>query len=101
MKPIVSAILNRLAILLFVGAVANAAALPAHSAEPSVWVSTNDPTHGGAEDFWQLFDPNAPWQAARRHVAVFSIDQNLVTNGPPDKLRKLFGYVAGGIHASR
>ena len=66
---------------------------PAHAAEPSVWVSTNDPTHGGAGDFWQMFQPNAPWQSARRHVAVFSIDQNLVTNGPPDKLRTFYAYL--------
>jgi len=90
-KPIVSAILNCLAILLFVSAVTNTAALPARSAKPSVWESSNDPTHSGAADFWQLFEPNAP-PSARRHVAVFSIDQNLVTNGPPDKLRKFFAY---------
>jgi len=36
-----------------------------------------------------LFEPNVP-PSARRHVAVFSIDQNPVTNGPPDKLRKFF-----------
>lgn len=93
MKFIVSKILSRLGVLLFVGATASAAALPAQSAEPSVWISTNDPTHGGAADFWQLFEPNAPWQSAKRHVAVFSIDQNLVTNGPPDKLRTFFAYL--------
>jgi hypothetical protein len=93
MKLIIPRILRRLGILLFVGAVANAVALPANSAEPAVWVSTNDPTHGGADDFWQLFEPNAPWQSAKGHVAVFSIDQNLVTNGPPDKLRKFYAYL--------
>src|SRR5258708_28580609 len=93
MKLIVSGILSRLGILLLAGAAAGAVALPANSAEPSVGISTNDPTHGGADDFWQMFEPNAPWQIAKRHVAVFGIDQNLVTNGPPDKLRKLYAYL--------
>lgn len=93
MKRIVSGVLRRIGLLLLIGATVHAAAPPAHSAEPSVWISSNDPTHGGAGDFWQLFEPNAPWQSARRHVAVFSIDQNLVTNGPPDKLRKFFAYL--------
>jgi hypothetical protein len=61
-----------------------------HAAEPAVWMSTNDPTHGGAADFWQMFEPNARWQAARKHVVVFGIDQNLVTNGPENELRKLY-----------
>jgi len=59
-------------------------AWPARAAEPQVWISSNDPTNGGAADFWQMFAPNAPWQLAKQHVAVFSIDQNLVTNGPAD-----------------
>jgi hypothetical protein len=90
---LVSRILGRLGVLLLAAAAANSAALPANSAEPSVWISTNDPTHGGADDFWQLLEPDAPWQSAKRHVAVFSIDQNLVTNGPPDKLRKFYAYL--------
>jgi hypothetical protein len=93
MKRVVPGILSRLGILLLVGFTANSVALPANSAEPVVWISSNDPTHGGAEDFWQLFEPGAPWQSAKRHVTVFSIDQNLVTNGPPDKLRKLYAYL--------
>ena len=66
---------------------------PAHTAEPQVWISSNDPTRGGAADFWQMFAPNAPWQSAKRHVAVFGIDQNLVTNGPADKLRQFYAYL--------
>jgi hypothetical protein len=93
LKLVIPGIVGRLGILLLVGAAISAAAPPANSAEPSVWISTNDPTHGGADDFWQLFEPNAPWQIAERHVAVFSIDQNLVTNGPPDKLRKFYAYL--------
>ncbi len=69
------------------------AAWPAHAAEPQVWISSNDPTHGGAADFWQMFAPNAPWQSAKRHVAVFSIDQNLVTNGPANELRQFYAYL--------
>jgi hypothetical protein len=68
-------------------------AWPAHAADPQVWISSNDPTHGGAADFWQMFAPNAPWQSAKRHVVVFSIDQNLVTNGPADKLRQFYAYL--------
>jgi hypothetical protein len=49
------------------------AASPAHAAEPQVWISSNDPTHGGAADFWQMFAADAPWQSAKRHVAVFGI----------------------------
>ncbi|MBV8635707.1 MAG: hypothetical protein JO002_14530, partial [Burkholderiaceae bacterium] len=60
---------------------------------PSVWLSPNDPTHGGAEDFWDMLKPDAPWQNAKRHVNVFEISQNLVTNGPPDKLRQLYAYL--------
>jgi hypothetical protein len=69
------------------------AAWPARAAEPKAWISSNDPTHGGAADFWQMFAPNAPWQSAKQHVAVFSIDQNLVTNGPPDKLREFYAFL--------
>jgi hypothetical protein len=82
-----------LALSLLVCASALLEALPADAAEPAVWVSTNDPTHGGAGDFWQLFEPGAPWQSAKRHVAVFRIDQNLVTNGPPDKLRQFYAFL--------
>jgi hypothetical protein len=49
MKLIIAGIVGRLGSLLLAGAAANAATLPANSAEPSVWVSTNDPTHGGAD----------------------------------------------------
>ncbi|SFH64278.1 hypothetical protein [Bradyrhizobium sp. Gha] len=66
---------------------------PARAAEPQVWISSNDPTYGGAADFWQMFVPDAPWQSAKQHVAVFSIDQNLVTNGPPDKLRQFYAFL--------
>ncbi|TYL98020.1 hypothetical protein FXB40_05925 [Bradyrhizobium rifense] len=66
---------------------------PARAAEPQAWISSNDPTHGGAADFWEMFAPNAPWQSAKQHVAVFSIDQNLVTNGPPDKLRQFYAFL--------
>lgn len=65
----------------------------ANPLDPPTWISTNDPTHGGAEDFWDMFETDAPWPIARSHVAVFGIDQNLVTNGPPDKLRRLFAYL--------
>lgn len=81
---------GRLAALLLTGIAAHVVWLPARAAEPGVWMSTNDPTHGGASDFWQMFEPNAPWQSAKRRVAVFGIDQNLVSNGPPDKLRQFF-----------
>jgi hypothetical protein len=82
-----------LALSLLVCASSLLGAMPADAAGPAVWVSTNDPTHGGAGDFWQLFEPGAPWQSAKRHVAVFSIDQNLVTNGPPDKLRQFYAFL--------
>src|SRR4029077_18631778 len=82
-----------LALFLLVCASSLLRAMPADAAEPAVWGSTNDPTHGGAGDFWQLFEPGAPWQSAKRHVAVFSIDQNLVTNGPPDKLRQFYAFL--------
>jgi hypothetical protein len=81
-------LLSVLAVTTLVGGAINLAAAPAAATEPTVWVSTNAPTHGGASDFWQLFEPGAPWQSAKRHVGVF--DQNLVTNGPPEKLRKVF-----------
>ncbi|MBV8651793.1 MAG: hypothetical protein JO255_10030, partial [Alphaproteobacteria bacterium] len=81
---------RHLATLVLLAALTGMAAPPANSAEPAVWISTNDPTHGGADDFWQLFEPNAPWPMAKGHVAVFGIDQNLVTNGPPDKLRRFY-----------
>ena len=84
MKP-----LRRLLAIALAFASAPACAAPPADA-PTAWVSTNDPTHGGASDFWQMFEPGAPWPMAKRHVAVFEIDQNLVTNGPPDKLRRLF-----------
>lgn len=84
---------RRLALVLLAAAALGAAVAPVRADEPVVWMSTNDPTHGGAGDFWQLFEPNAPWPAARRHVAVFSIDQNLVTNGPPDKLRRFYALL--------
>lgn len=63
------------------------------NAQQSVWFSPNDPTHGGAEDFWDLLKPDAPWQKAKSHLAVFGIAQNLVTNGPPDKLRAFFAFL--------
>jgi hypothetical protein len=81
--------LRRFAALVVIAMTAHGASA-AGAAEPAVWMSTNDPTHGGAGDFWQMFEPNAPWQSAKRRVAVFGIDQNLVTNGPPDKLRAFF-----------
>ncbi len=59
----------------------------------SVWLAPNDPTHGGAEDFWDMFKADAPWENAKSHVTVLEISQNLVTNGPPDKLRSLFAYL--------
>lgn len=62
-------------------------------AEQSVWISPNDPTHGGAEDFWDLLKADAPWQKAKGRVNVFEISQNLVTNGPPDKLRELYAFL--------
>ncbi len=76
-------------------------AWPARAAEPQVWISSNDPTNGGAADFWQMFAPNAPWQLAKQHVAVFSIDQNLVTNGPADKLRQFYAYLKENRHRTR
>jgi hypothetical protein len=85
--------INGLVGLLLVNAACCFAIMPAASAEPAVWFSTNDPTHGGAVDFWQMFEPGAPWQSAKRHVTVFNIDKNLVTNGPPDKLRKFYAYL--------
>ena len=81
------------ALLLVLGIAVGAAAAPANSTDPPVWIGTNDPTRGGAPDFWQLFEPNAPWPIAKSHVAVFGIDQNLVSNGPPDKLRRFFAQL--------
>jgi hypothetical protein len=90
MKPVVARATRCFAALVIYHTLASVLAWPAQAAEPAVWMSTNDPTHGGAADFWQMFEPNAPWPAARKRVAVFGIDQNLVTNGPEDKLRKFY-----------
>src|SRR5579871_2573487 len=60
---------------------------------PEVWLSTNDPTYGGAKDFWSMFQPGADWASAKSHVRVVSIAQNLVTNGPPDKLKSFYAYL--------
>jgi hypothetical protein len=60
---------------------------------PIVWLCPNDPTHGGAKDFWAMLQPDAPWQKAKGHVKVFEIAQNLVTNGPPEQLRQLYSYL--------
>jgi len=57
------------------------------------WISSNDPTHGGAPDFWSMFEPGAPWARAMAHVEGISIAQNLVTNGPPDKLRSFYAFL--------
>ena len=65
----------------------------AQPATPEVWISPNDPTHGGATDFWNMLEPDAPWKSAKGRVKVFSIAQNLVTNGPPDRLRALFAFL--------
>lgn len=62
-------------------------------AEPEVWLSPNDPTHGGAADFWSMFQPEAAWTAARSRVRVVSIAQNLVTNGPADQLKIFYAFL--------
>lgn len=60
---------------------------------PEVWISPNDPTHGGATDFWAMFQPGADWAQAEHHVSVVEIAQNLVTNGPPDKLKAFYAFL--------
>ena len=65
----------------------------AQSARSEVWIGPNDPTHGGAPDFWDMLRPDAPWQRARSRIDVFEIQQNLVTNGPPEQLRTLYAYL--------
>jgi hypothetical protein len=60
---------------------------------PEVWLSPNDPTHGGASDFWDMFQPGADWAVTQSHVQVVEIAQNLVTNGPPDKLRAFYAFL--------
>jgi hypothetical protein len=42
---------------------------PAVNAE-DVWISPNDPTHGGAADFWAMFQPGADWARAEHHIGV-------------------------------
>lgn len=59
-------------------------------ADKEVWISPNDPTHGGATDFWDMFQPGADWAQAEHHVRVVGIAQNLVTNGPADKLKVFY-----------
>ena len=79
-----------------VGVALAAATLPMPSigqAGPQVWLSPNDPTHGGAVDFWSMFQPGANWSVAKNHVQVISIAQNLVTNGPSDRLKVFFSYL--------
>ena len=66
--------------------------IPCFAQDDDVWLSANDPTHGGAADFWDMFRPGADWTAARSHVRVVSIAQNLVTNGPPDQLRMFYAF---------
>ena len=62
-------------------------------ADEEVWISPNDPTHGGATDFWDMFQPGAAWAQAAHHVRVVSIAQNLVTNGPADKLKVFYAFL--------
>ncbi|MEW6437413.1 MAG: hypothetical protein AB1508_09650 [Pseudomonadota bacterium] len=71
----------------------HAGARPAMAAQPEVWISSNDPTHGGAPDFWSMFEPGAPWAKAMSRLTGVSIAQNLVTNGPPDKLRAFYAFL--------
>ncbi len=59
----------------------------------TVWISPNDPTRGGAEDFWDLAKAGSPWQKAKGRIGVLEISQNLVTNGPPDKLREFYTFL--------
>ncbi|MBB5341382.1 hypothetical protein [Tunturiibacter gelidoferens] len=61
--------------------------------EDEVWISPNDPTHGGAPDFWDMFQPGADWAQAEHHVRVVGIAQNLVTNGPADKLKVFYAFL--------
>lgn len=61
--------------------------------EEEIWISPNDPTHGGATDFWDMFQPGADWAQAEHHVRVVGIAQNLVTNGPTDKLKSFYAFL--------
>ncbi len=79
--------------LVFAGAIFWSESTSAETHSPMVWIAPNDPTHGGAIDFWDMLKPDAPWQKAKSRVQVFEIAQNLVTNGPPDKLRELYSYL--------
>jgi hypothetical protein len=49
----------------------------AQSVTPEVWISPNDPTHGGAADFWDMLASNAPWPSAKARVKVFAIARTL------------------------
>jgi len=47
----------------------------------------------GATDFWAMLQPGADWARTEHHVSVVGIAQNLVTNGPPDKLKVLYAFL--------
>jgi len=73
--------------------VAWATATAVEPTAPVVWICPNDPTRGGAKDFWDMLQSDAPWQRAKSHVKVFKIAQNLVTNGPAEQLKQLYAYL--------
>ena len=64
---------------------------PAHAAE--IWFRATEPVwrsvmHWAPNDYYQLFQPDAPWQHAAADVAVFNFSRRFILETPEPQLRQ-------------
>jgi hypothetical protein len=56
----------------------------------AIWFSPNPRLGNKADDYMDLFQPDAPWQQAASHVQMFEISGHLIMTAPEADLRRMF-----------
>jgi len=74
-------------------------AVPVYAKDLDIWFCPTRPAiqkdgrHTGAQDYDNLFDPDAPWQKAAAFTSVFKTYASCIANEKPEVLKSLIEYL--------